>query len=143
MWGFTTCCSRATTCTIPLVKVPLIIKYPGQDERRRTSEALVNNVDVAPTLLHCVGCDSPPSMVGLDLRANPEGRDVVFAEARGGAAYVARTAAHKLFLCRDDAHSQFLDLERDPLEVDEPHWTTRLCGAHRSPSCCTAALGAV
>ena len=101
----------------PLIKVPLVLKYPGQENAGQTSDALVSNIDLAPTLLRCAGCDTPPSMRGLDLRAFPEGRDVVFAEARGGAAYMARTATHKLLLCRDSTQSQFFDLERDPLEM--------------------------
>jgi arylsulfatase A-like enzyme len=102
----------------PLVKVPLIVKYSQQARAGEQSSVLVNNVDLAPTLLRCAGCDVPSSMLGLDLSSDVRGHDVVFAEGGGGRVYMARSRTHKLLLCRDNARSQFFDLERDPLEMD-------------------------
>jgi arylsulfatase A-like enzyme len=101
----------------PLVKVPLIIKHPAQRNAGETSDALVSNVDLAPTILSCAGREMPPTMEGLDLLVRPEVRDVVFAEARMGTAYMARTQTHKLLLCSDERQSQFFDLVSDPLEL--------------------------
>jgi arylsulfatase A-like enzyme len=101
----------------PLVKVPLIVKFPHQVRAGERSEALVNNIDLAPTLLQCAGCDVPSSMRGMDLAANVQGRALVFAEGWGGRAYMVRSHKHKLLLCQDGTQSQFFDLERDPLEL--------------------------
>jgi len=101
----------------PLIQVPLVIKYPHQSRAGEVSDALVNNVDLAPTLLRCAGCEVPPVMRGLALSAPHTEHDVVFAEAPQARQYMARSRTHKLLLCRDEAQSQFYDLARDPLEL--------------------------
>jgi arylsulfatase A-like enzyme len=112
----------------PLVKVPLIIKWPagaGQGRaagaappaRGSASDALVSNVDVAPTILKQAGCPVPPTMRGLDLAGN-ERRDVVFCEVSGYRQLMARTAAHKLILRDAREKSLFFDLGADPLEMN-------------------------
>jgi arylsulfatase A-like enzyme len=100
----------------PLVKIPLVVKYPGRLGAGTRSEALSSNVDLAPTLLRCVGCSAPGSMEGLDLLAHPEGRTRIYAEGWRGGQYMVRTRARKLLLCREGTRSQFFDLEDDPLE---------------------------
>lgn len=102
----------------PLIKVPLILKYPGQADAGAVLPALVNNIDVAPTLLHAAGCDVPALMQGRDLADGTAAGGVVFAEGWGGQEYMVRTSARKLLLCRNGAQSLFFDLERDPLEFD-------------------------
>jgi arylsulfatase A-like enzyme len=61
--------------------VPLLIKYPGQHEARRSS-ALVSQVDFMPTILDVAGVAVPPELPGRNLRSL-SGRDsgVVFAES--------------------------------------------------------------
>ena len=100
----------------PLVKVPLIIRYPDRRGAGTVTDALVSNVDVAPTILAATGCQRGGDMHGLDLWANPDGRDVIFAE--DGIGYMARTRTHKLLLARDRRHCQLLDLRTDPLEME-------------------------
>jgi len=100
----------------PLVKVPLIIKPPGRRGGGTVSEALVSNVDVAPTLLAAAGCQAGPDMKGLDLATHPGGREAVFAE--DGLRYMVRTRTHKLLLDRQANRSQLLDLRADPLEME-------------------------
>jgi arylsulfatase A-like enzyme len=102
----------------PLVRVPLIVKYPGQARAGEISGALVNNLDVAPTVLRCAGCSVPPAMVGLDLADPTSRREFLFAEASRGRQYMVRSRTHKLLLARDEAESAFFDLERDPFEYD-------------------------
>jgi arylsulfatase A-like enzyme len=101
----------------PLIKVPLIVKYPGQERAGEESEALVSNVDIAPTLLSRVGAEVPRSMQGLDLNVPEAGHDLIFAEAPRARQYMARSREHKLLWCRDATQSQFFDLTRDPLEL--------------------------
>ena len=102
----------------PVVKVPLILKFPGQARAGERSTALVNNLDVGPTLLAAAGCEVPQPMQGHDLAVSTEGRNMIFAENWGGAEYMVRTPTHKLLLCRDEDPSQFFDLARDPLELE-------------------------
>ncbi len=101
----------------PLVRVPLICKYPGSLERGVISEALVSQIDVAPTLLAQAGCVPASSMRGLDLMAHPGGRDLVFAEHAMGQEVMVRNRAHKLLLARDAARCAYYDLASDPLEA--------------------------
>ena len=102
----------------PLVKVPLIIKYPHQHRAGEVSTKLVNLVDLAPTLLQSANCAVPDSMSGLNLTDERQTREIIFAEAGRGREYMARTRRHKLLLCRDEAQSQFFDLAQDPLEME-------------------------
>jgi arylsulfatase A-like enzyme len=48
----------------PLVRVPLIIRQPGVVEAGRKSDALVELIDLAPTILEAAGIDAPPRMQG-------------------------------------------------------------------------------
>ena len=103
----------------PLVRVPLIVKYPGGAHAGEVAGGLVNNIDVAPTILARAGCDVPKSMCGFDL-SDPAcpGREMIFCEGWAGSQYMVRTAARKLILTRDDARGLFFDLTADPLEMD-------------------------
>ncbi|MGI9476780.1 MAG: sulfatase family protein [Hyphomicrobiaceae bacterium] len=50
-----------------LVHVPLIFAWPGRIEQNLRSDALVELVDIAPTLLEAVGLSIPPGMQGKSL----------------------------------------------------------------------------
>jgi arylsulfatase A-like enzyme len=101
----------------PLVRVPLIVKYPGQDRAGQVSPNLISNVDVAPTLLHRAGCRVPETMQGIDLSLPDAGRALVFAEAPRARQYMVHSGTHKLLLSRDRTLSQFFDLQQDPFEI--------------------------
>ncbi|MBN2307337.1 MAG: sulfatase-like hydrolase/transferase [Candidatus Hydrogenedentes bacterium] len=102
----------------PLAKVPLIVKYPGAREKGVVSDALVCNLDLAPTILTQAGCAPAPSMAGLDLAHDKQGRDVVFAEHRRGQHAMVRSKTHKLILDHTGRRSLFYDIEKDPQELD-------------------------
>jgi arylsulfatase A-like enzyme len=102
----------------PLIKVPLLIKYPQQQFAGTVSGDLVNNVDLAPALLSQASAPMPGTMSKVDLTPGAPAHDIVFAEAARGQQYMARTRRHKLLLCRNPAHSQFFDLNRDPFEMN-------------------------
>ncbi|MDF1514628.1 MAG: sulfatase-like hydrolase/transferase, partial [Anaerolineae bacterium] len=76
----------------PLIKVPLIIKLPGQERAGQSTSSLVSNLDIAPTLLSIAGCDIPNTMRGLDLSKPNAGRDIIFAEGWAGQEIMVRTA---------------------------------------------------
>ncbi len=99
----------------PLIRVPLIVKYPGQQQAGTLCDALVNTIDCAPTLLKQADCEVPAVMPGLDLAATPQ-RALLFAESGRGRSYMVRSQTHKLLFCKDDAHSQYFDLASDPYE---------------------------
>jgi arylsulfatase len=100
----------------PLIRVPLLIKYPGQANAGQASEALVNTVDLAPTLLNQAGCKIPASMAGMDLANTQEKRGILFAESGRGQSYMARDQRYKLLWCHDEEKSLFFDLQDDPYE---------------------------
>ena len=100
----------------PLIRVPLIVKYPSQQQAGSICNALVNSTDCAPTLLQSAGCAVPQHMAGSDLLDLPE-REFTFAESGSGHSYMVRSQRYKLLWCRDDVRSQFFDLEEDPYEL--------------------------
>ncbi|MEO1103832.1 MAG: sulfatase-like hydrolase/transferase, partial [Pseudomonadota bacterium] len=50
-----------------LVHVPMIVSWPGRVLEGRRSDALVELVDIAPTLLEAAGMEVPPAMQGESL----------------------------------------------------------------------------
>ncbi|MDQ1257540.1 MAG: Sulfatase protein, partial [Candidatus Hydrogenedentes bacterium] len=101
----------------PLMKVPLILKYPGGRQAGTVSAALVNNIDLAPTIVRQTGLEPASTMHGLDLATDPV-RDIVFAESREGEHAMARSKTRKLILWPAKNTGYFFDLEKDPLEMD-------------------------
>ena len=120
--GFHHLLLKGNTMYDPVIKVPLVIKFPKDGETQpragEVSDALVNNIDVGPTLLRAAGSDVPASMQGTDLADVTTLRDVAFAENWGGQEYMVRSGTAKLLLCQDPAKSQFFDLVADPLEME-------------------------
>ena len=100
----------------PLIKVPLLIKFPQQARAGEVSTELVSGIDVGPTLIETAGCTIPASMAGQSL-LRPNSRNIIFAESNGGRDYMVRTPHHKLLLCQNEAQSQFFDLTQDPFEM--------------------------
>jgi arylsulfatase A-like enzyme len=68
-----------------MVRVPLVIKLPGQGRAGTRVEALTRGVDVMPTVLDVLSLPGPAEMQGESLRPLWEGREttprVAFAEA--------------------------------------------------------------
>lgn len=58
------------------VKVPLIIKAPGQNTARESAVFVNTGVDLLPTLLDFAGLSKPARLPGASLRAPVEGRSV-------------------------------------------------------------------
>jgi arylsulfatase len=103
----------------PLIKVPLIIKYPAAEATgQQTSKALVNNIDLAPTILHQAGITPANSMIGNNLAGSDEGPDMVFCEVWRNKLAMARTRTKKLILSHATDDVFLFDLEKDPLEIE-------------------------
>ena len=120
-----------------LVRVPLICSWPGQISAGAVSDALVELVDIAPTLLELVGVTAPARMQGRSLWPLLTGaatghRDFVRSEyyralnpdspgrehLQGSYATMIRDQRYKLVCYHDRAMGEFFDLEADPGEFD-------------------------
>ncbi|GAB3450795.1 sulfatase family protein [Actinophytocola sediminis] len=100
----------------PVVKVPLLVKFPGRRRGAEASDALVSLIDVAPTILSACGLAAATPLPGKDLTDPAAGHDHVFAEdRRHGVAGMARTDRYKL-LWSDAAGEALFDLTEDPYE---------------------------
>ncbi|NUN96772.1 MAG: sulfatase-like hydrolase/transferase [Candidatus Omnitrophica bacterium] len=104
-----------------LLKVPLILKWPGNVGAGSASDRLVNNLDLAPTLCHAASCTPASGMRGGNLADEREGPELVFAEANFGKQVTARSRNRKLILVEDKERRLtmrlYFDLERDPAEL--------------------------
>ncbi len=118
-----------------LVHIPMIFSWPGRFKQGLQSEALVESVDVAPTLLEAAGLPVPESMQGKSLLALLEGRaephqhkqQVIseFKDSIGGPAHADHTHGSMVFNGRYKSvvyhgHQigELYDLQDDPGEFD-------------------------
>jgi arylsulfatase A-like enzyme len=106
----------------PLMRVPLLIKFPGLRRKGEVVDGMISNVDVATTVLRVSGLQPGPYMDGLDLAEETQGREWIFGETgnkgRGGKEYMVRSAKGKLLLRDKPGESQFFDLLNDPMELN-------------------------
>jgi len=109
----------------PSALVPLIVRYPGEVPAGATSDALVEILDVFPTLLEAAGAEPSERCLGRSLwgvlrRPNSQHRRAVFSEifTFGRYNFMVRTERYKYAL--DDAGEGYLlyDLEADPEEQE-------------------------
>lgn len=134
----------------PLIKVPLVVKYPegsegyeiGTNEKRREIKSFVSIIDIYATILEEADVMIPQALwenvipLPLDTRetSNQDGidgtdedelRKLIFAES-GGGNYMVRDHNYKLLLCKSKT-SQFFDLKKDPHEFtnlyNEPEYS--------------------
>jgi len=117
----------------PAVRVPLIAAWPGRIPAGRTSRALVELVDLAPTLLDAARLPGHAGMQGRSLwplltgeAPLDEHRDDVYCEyydamrwheAPPAEATMVRTARWKLVRAHSLGTGELYDLERDPMET--------------------------
>ncbi len=118
-----------------LVRVPLILSWPGQFLENAVSDALVELVDLVPTLWDIAGLAVPTTMPGRSLLPLLTGttdlhchREFVRTEyyrawqspgctGRGGSyGTMIRTRQHKLVTYHGHRRGELFDLERDPNE---------------------------
>ncbi|MHA6481352.1 sulfatase-like hydrolase/transferase [Paenibacillus sp. strain BS8-2] len=104
-----------------LIRVPLIIRYPGQLLSGQNTDAMVENIDIAPTILDLCGLEVPDWMQGRSLRgvltgAETSHRDAVFCEGGVEEKALVRTAA--------------LDSEEHARRHPNYHWKQQLLVEH-------------
>jgi len=121
----------------PAIRSPLLIRAPGGQRKIPASSALVELIDLAPTVLDYLGLAIPPAIQGRSLRPVMEGqtashREKVFVEySENEEAYVV-TKRHKLIVgtgarIREDGYKAanplpgpytlLYELEHDPGEL--------------------------
>ncbi len=122
------------------VRVPLILRWPGHLPADRHTDALVELVDVVPTLLDLIGAPLPPDLHGqsrVDLalgRPGARGRDVVVSEFLENEEAMARSDRYKLIVTAGGRHrkdgyapalpaltasERLFDLQTDPGETTD------------------------
>jgi arylsulfatase A-like enzyme len=112
-----------------LVRVPLIFSWPGHIKQGLKSEALVELVDIVPTLLELTDQDVPKNMHGKSLlqilkgKAHPgEHREFVrcvyYNALQGTESYATmlRTRRYKIVNYHGHDLGELFDLEKDPSE---------------------------
>jgi len=132
--------SHGHTLYEEMIRVPLVIKLPGQRHAGRRESRLTRLIDVMPTVLDLVGVERPPpDMQGVSLRPlwdDPHARPPAFAISEALATRAERksirTERHKLVMWIDSETVQELgrasipaqpealelfDLEADPRET--------------------------
>jgi arylsulfatase len=112
------------------VRVPLIISWPGHFKSGVKSDALVELLDIAPTLLTAAGMPIPNRVQGRPLTDLLTGktdkhRDQVFCESYGlkvgtsqptWTVSMVRTRTHKIAVCHGTDQGELYDLQADPGE---------------------------
>ncbi len=118
------------------IRVPLMIRWPGKYKSGLKSDAMVELVDLAPTLLEAAGVPVPSGMQGRSLTSVLTGRttkhrDSVYCEHFDSSflydpppmASSVRTERYKLSYYHNLGLGELYDLEKDPGEV-ENLWTS-------------------
>ena len=113
----------------PSLKVPLLVRWPGVIEAGSSQDALVQNLDFAPTFLEMAGAELPQDLQGtsmlplLQSQRPDDWRQAVYYAYSGEATHnVAahdgiRTADWKLIHYPETDEWELLDLVRDPEEI--------------------------
>lgn len=109
-----------------LLRIPMLVRYPGHVPAGVRSDALQCQVDLAPTFLRAAGIPVPGLMQGLDQievwGGDTSGaRDWVLIENRHNPTTVHLrtlvTGRYKITVYRSSAQGELFDLERDPGEL--------------------------
>ena len=122
--------SQKWTMYDQITRVPLIIWAPERFGDPRGVDALVQQMDLGPTILDWAGIDVPHDWEArtlspaLDASEDFPGRDYVYCEQSRDAVLagcefmtMVRDRTHKLVHFLDEPHGQLFDLESDPDEL--------------------------
>ncbi len=133
----------------PAVRIPLIVRWPGEIAASRRVFDLVEMIDILPTVLHLMRLPLPPGLHGIDLepllRNHPgaHARTVVFSEYLENEEAMVRSVRHKLIVgtgrrLRQDGYQtrkplplpgpyqRLYDLDEDPNETNNKSGDPRL-----------------
>ncbi|HEX3655574.1 MAG TPA: sulfatase-like hydrolase/transferase [Pirellulales bacterium] len=111
------------------MRIPMLIRWPGHLPEGQTQDAMVLNVDIAPTLLDLAGLTPPPTMQGRSWRPLLAGQSSdwrhaffyeYFREGRFGAPTVFAVRTDVAKLVKYPGHpewTEMFDLAMDPYET--------------------------
>ncbi|MFQ5526419.1 MAG: sulfatase [Thermoanaerobaculia bacterium] len=106
-----------------LLRVPLVVKFPGQRHAGIRVESQVSSIDIAPTLLKALGLEVPSQFDGRDLTGIADGSD---AGKRVAISRMDRQVGRDIDSVRTPDwklyRNQLFDLDADPEEL----WDTAL-----------------
>jgi arylsulfatase len=103
-----------------IMRIPLIIKYPGNSKKGTLNNDLVSNIDIAPTILGQAGIIPPKQMSGYDLFHDKNDREIIFSHNNQGKSTIARTRSRKL-ISNPDGRTLYFDLAKDPFEFKDQY----------------------
>jgi arylsulfatase A-like enzyme len=115
-----------------MVRIPMAVRLPGRIPAGRTSDALVSNLDLAPTFLDAAGTAFAEKVDGASLLPLASGeidewRDEIVSESHGhGEPVVGRlvVSGNIKYVANRGQMDELYDLEADPFEltnlVDDP-----------------------
>jgi len=115
--------------------MPFVVRWPGKIKPGSVSQALIQNIDYAPTFLELAGAKVPATMQGKSLiplfkaagKAPETWRDSIYYRYSGERTHhVAahdgvRTADHKIFWVPQTEEYQLFDMKKDPQEMASVH----------------------
>lgn len=117
-----------------LIKVPFLVRYPGQVPAGAQSDALQSLVDLAPTFLSMSGIPIPRGMTGVDqsrvwLGHSAGARDHALVEFRHEPTTIHQRTyvdqRYKLTVYYNQTYGELFDLQEDPGEIrnrwDDPN----------------------
>lgn len=101
-----------------VMRVPMMLRYPKAIKPGTVCDALMLNIDIAPTLLDWCGVTPPEGMTGRSWRPLFETKDAAWREdfLFDGSHLGVRTARHKL-LTYGNGDRELYDLQDDPKEM--------------------------
>ncbi|MCK8488744.1 sulfatase-like hydrolase/transferase [Paenibacillus sp. MBLB2552] len=109
-----------------LIKLPFIVRYPGQVPAGRYSDALQSLVDLAPTFLSFCGLPIPRTMTGVDqkdvwLGRQDQAREHVICEFRHEPTTIHQKTyvdeRYKITVYYNQTYGEIFDLKEDPEEL--------------------------
>lgn len=120
-----------------LIKIPMIVRYPGRVPAGSTSDAIQSLVDLAPTFLSLCGIPVPPAMTGVDqsgvwLGVKSKARDHAIVEFRHEPTTIHQKTyvdeRYKITVYYNQTYGEIFDLQEDPHELhnlwDEPAYAS-------------------
>ena len=106
----------------PVVKIPLIVKFPGQTLAGTRSDSLVSTLDAVATILRLAGGEPLKDMRGSPLEdiccgRTPERTSITCEFTQRDYVMVRTREAKLLYSSQPHLEPLFFDLRRDPLEL--------------------------
>jgi arylsulfatase A-like enzyme len=115
--------------------IPLIVRWPGRTPADAASDALLYNVDLAPTLCDLLGMDAPEDWDGASFTENLAGRPglerdyLVWDHGLYTVQRAVRTRQHLMVRTYDNFGYRFAPVELYDMEAD-PYQTTDISDEH-------------